>query len=776
MSSFSEIFGGSNIYPSQPTYLLLNPLTADIILDWPIEQSMAGNNVVADIIDVNATSAGLTISLSNAMEVSTGYTALFNNIGADTFTVLDSSGDTLASIASGTVWQIYLSDNTTTQGTWRVFQFGAGASSANAAALAGAGLIAITTTLNQNYVVNAQNANYNFVATDRAKAVEWTGGTGTGTLPTTPTIAAGWFTIVKNSGSGIWTLSVSGGADIDGSPSLALNPEQSCFLIFDGANFFTLGLGQQLNSVFDFIQIDLTGDSGNVVLAGAQLNRVSYRFIGALTGNVNIIVPNTVQQYWVDNETTGAFSLTVKTAAGTGIAVAQGSRNILYSDGTNVLVAVTFGSTGFPNGSAGSPSIFFTSDPGTGFFLASAGNLGLSTEGVERLGVDATGRFTMLAPTTNTEPTLLINGATVSGQPAIVQITTPFSSTGASPTLSLVSTAGNGFASLSLAGNNGAIGTNDLALFQNGANTTGNLINRGNAALNFGTNDIINMSLESSGGLFVDTPATANETLFLQPGNAQTTLVSQAASGQFAGLFQNTGGTAGILGIQDGQTGTRVWQLRSGGVAPGDFDIFDQTAGHSVLTFDTTGNATFLTGTTTSANQFKQTTALTNPTIGAVIVEDVALDGLFQSISFSNFQAQLPFAPLASPAFSGVPTAPTATVGTSTTQLATTAFANPSTNAATVGHAELPGGVILNWGNVTAGSGNNPIQVAIVFDKAYTTACFGVFPTAIKTLTPIATIPADFANTITLTGANIIIDNESGNPSPYNANWFAIGI
>ncbi|KAB0594332.1 hypothetical protein [Cupriavidus gilardii] len=41
------------------------------------------------------------------------------------------------------------------------------------------------------------------------------------------------------------------------------------------------------------------------------------------------------------NKTTGAFSLTVKTAAGTGIVVAQGKNTELVCDGTNVLEAKT---------------------------------------------------------------------------------------------------------------------------------------------------------------------------------------------------------------------------------------------------------------------------------------------------------------------------------------------------------------------------------------------------------------------------------------------------
>jgi hypothetical protein len=346
--SYSDVFGGSNIYPSQPSYLLLSPLAANVILDWPIEQSIAGNLTVADIIDVNAT-AVVSIQLSDATQVSTGYTALFNNIGADTFTVLNSQGGVLATITSGTVWQLYLSDNTTAAGTWRVFQFGAGVSQANAAALAGAGLIAITTTLNQNYITQPKAANYAAIVADRSTLLEWTGGNGTLSLPGAGTVPSGWFVAAKNSGSGVWTVSVATGADVDGETTLALDPEQSCFLIFDGTNYATLGLGVALNSIFNFISISLTGVASPLTLSGPQLNRISYEFTGVLTANMVIVVPNTVQQYWVNNQTTGAFTLTVETPTPGGtVQVAQGTSNILYSDGTNVIAAVSTAGISFP--------------------------------------------------------------------------------------------------------------------------------------------------------------------------------------------------------------------------------------------------------------------------------------------------------------------------------------------------------------------------------------------------------------------------------------------
>lgn len=496
--NFTALFGGNNIGVAQPSFLSLNPLAASVILGWPIEQSFATPSA-AVIIEVSATVPALTIKLSDATQNTPGYAMLFNNVGANTFTVLDANGGVIAAIASGTAWEVYLADNSTVAGTYRVFQFGAGASNANAAALAGAGLIAITTTLNENIAVNVQNANYVSVVNDRATCIEWTGGNGTITLASALTVTSGWFVLVKNAGSGIWTASAPGGQTIDAGPSLALSPGQSCWLISDGANFFTLGLGQKINSIFDFIQIDLTGANGNVVLAGVQLNRVSYRFTGALAGNVNIIVPNTVQQYWVDNESTGAFTLTVKTAAGAGIAVGQGSRNILYSDSANVTNAVTFGSTGFTNGTVGSPSIFFTASPATGFYSPGADQLAATTAGAQRLLIDATGHIALAGATTNAAPTLTVNGQTIVGG-VVQRIISPFSSGAATPLLHLQSAAVGGFVTLSLSANNGVAGAADLSLFQNGASGEGQLLNRhATGHLKLGANSVIGIDIDQTG-------------------------------------------------------------------------------------------------------------------------------------------------------------------------------------------------------------------------------------------------------------------------------------
>jgi hypothetical protein len=74
----------------------------------------------------------------------------------------------------------------------------------------------------------------------------------------------------------------------------------------------------------------------NVTLTAAEVDNGILEFNGALTANISVIVPNASGNWTVLNRTSGAFTLTVKTAAGTGIVVAQGKQQELSCDGTNV--------------------------------------------------------------------------------------------------------------------------------------------------------------------------------------------------------------------------------------------------------------------------------------------------------------------------------------------------------------------------------------------------------------------------------------------------------
>lgn len=87
-------------------------------------------------------------------------------------------------------------------------------------------------------------------------------------------------------------------------------------------------------------------------------------FTGALTANRNIIVPTAKKTYVLVNGTTGGFSLTLKTAAGTGVAVSGSTPRILRCDGTNVvdLFTVPNLSTITPNAQTGTTYTYVNAD------------------------------------------------------------------------------------------------------------------------------------------------------------------------------------------------------------------------------------------------------------------------------------------------------------------------------------------------------------------------------------------------------------------------------
>jgi hypothetical protein len=340
MPIYTDVFGGANIYPSEISYSAI-VLSADVVLSWP-EETSTNDNLATRIIDVTASAAGFNIFLPDAAKSGTGNTILFNNQGAYTFTVKDADGVQVGTIDAGTLWQIYLTDNTTTAGTWQLLQYGSTVSIANASALAGTGIVAVGALLSQSVPITSFNSDYTAGVSDRARMYNWTGAGGTLTLPDPVTTGTNWFMYLRNSGTGAIVADAPGTTTINDTSFLSFQPGESAIIATDGANFFTIGLGQSATFAFDYTVIAV-GGTGNYTLSGSELNRVSYRFTGVKTGNRVIIVPATVQQYWVDNETTGSYTFTVKTAAGTGVVVADGERAILYSDGTNVLRADTAG-------------------------------------------------------------------------------------------------------------------------------------------------------------------------------------------------------------------------------------------------------------------------------------------------------------------------------------------------------------------------------------------------------------------------------------------------
>jgi hypothetical protein len=336
MSSYTDIFGGSTVQPADVSYRAI-ALSASVTLVWPIAYDDT-TDVVARINDVTPTTTGFTITMPDATQVSPGQDALFANLGADTFTILASDGSTISAVTTGVVLYIYLTDNSTAVGTWQVTTFASTTTTANAATLAGYGLTAITTTLNQDAPVLTKTTGFTVDATYRAQLALWTGGTDTAALPAAATAGDGFFFLVANRGSGILTIDPSGAELIDGATTKDINATESAIIITDGSAWYSVGYGRSFSSGFTRLVKSVAGAS-DVTLTTVEATYIVQEYTGALTANINVIVPTAVGQFWVYNNTSGAYTLTVKTTAGTGIAVTQGNREILYCDGTNVVVA-----------------------------------------------------------------------------------------------------------------------------------------------------------------------------------------------------------------------------------------------------------------------------------------------------------------------------------------------------------------------------------------------------------------------------------------------------
>lgn len=338
--SYTSVFGGTTIYPSDVSYLALT-LDADTPLEWPLENSGA-TPPAARIIDVTAT-GNYSVIMPNATQTGAGQTILFNNLAASssTFTVKDFAGNVIATVPVGEQWQIYLAATTTAAGTWRVFEYGGsgGGGTVQPSALAGYGLTVTGNTLSQSSpVATFSTSPRSALDTDRARVLVWTGtGTGTLNLPSAVAVGNNYFLSVRNSGGGDLTVDPASTQTVDGLLTLTLRPGESTSLITDGLAWYTLGLGQKAVFAFDYTSISVTG--GNYTLAGSELNRIAYKFVGTLTSDQYIIVPSTIQQYWVDNATSGAYNLYLQTSGGTPVSVGQGTRGIYYCNGTNVVDA-----------------------------------------------------------------------------------------------------------------------------------------------------------------------------------------------------------------------------------------------------------------------------------------------------------------------------------------------------------------------------------------------------------------------------------------------------
>lgn len=390
--SYTSPFTGNVVQPTDVSYRSI-ALTATSQLEWPINGT-ATDNPAARIMEVSTSSSSYYLLMPPASQASVGQDALIRNTGAVALTVKSyGNASTIVTIAAGEAQYIYITNNATTTGTWGIIAYGIGSSGADAATLAGYGLLAVGSTLNQSQPVTTFSSNYAALSSDRANTYVWSSGAGTFTLPLASTVGNNWFVQIRNSGTGALTVACSGSDTINGSSSIAFQPTDSAIIVCSGSSFFTVGLGK--STQFAFTQLSKAVTTGTYTLTAAEASNVIQKYTGALTGNVTIIVPPTIQVYYIVNATTGAFTLTLTTGLGSSAVLTTGNQATLVCDSVNLYNANTIlagaSTVSLTNGSVGSPSLNFATEATTGLYHAAAGEVNTSILGVLRHTISATG-------------------------------------------------------------------------------------------------------------------------------------------------------------------------------------------------------------------------------------------------------------------------------------------------------------------------------------------------------------------------------------------------
>jgi len=395
MPSYVSPFTGDVVQQTDVTYYSLD-FSANTQLYWP--SVLNGTQVPASrIMDCTPSGASLTVFLPDASQGSNGIDILFRNFGSQTFYVAQYGGSGSVSIAPGTAKYFYLSNNSTQAGVWQNLTFGTGTSAADAATLAGAGLAAISGQLAVTQDVLASSSSPTINDASRAKTYVWTGGNGTFVLPDTTTLSAGWWIGFRNNGTGTLAIGTTGGALVNDTTNVTINPGNSGFIFFQesAGEFYTIGLQTPTNVTFTSAVYDVDNIIGPTLslVTFAPIIQTYVSLSGTRITNLNVILPATTALYILINDTTTVlyditFSISGSIAAPT--VLAPGSIITALSDGNQLIILSQNSSTYFygADGSSVLPSFSFLTDTSTGLYLPAAGVLGITANGVNMMTID----------------------------------------------------------------------------------------------------------------------------------------------------------------------------------------------------------------------------------------------------------------------------------------------------------------------------------------------------------------------------------------------------
>jgi hypothetical protein len=297
--------------------------------------------------------------------------------------------------------------------------------------------------------------------------------------------------------------------------------------------------------------------------------------VGNLTATREMVVPTIEKQYLVHNNTSGGQSITVKTAAGTGITVPNGAKAHLYVNGVNVIDAVTHFSAltlgaALPVASGGTG---VTSSTGTGSNVLSNSptlvtpNLGTPSTLV---GTNITGTAAGLTAGTVTTNANLTGMVTSVGNATTVvtnaNLTGMVTSVGNAASLGSFTSANLAAALTDETGSGAAVfATSPTLVTPNlGTPASGTLTNATGLPIDGGTTGILPVARGGSG---TDTPALVQGSNITITGTWPNQTISAPAPG--LGTVTSVGGTGTVNGISLSGTVTSSGNLTLGGTLSG---------------------------------------------------------------------------------------------------------------------------------------------------------------------------------------------------------------
>lgn len=270
-----------------------------------------------------------------------------------------------------------------------------------------------------------------------------------------------------------------------------------------------------------------------------------------------------------------------------------------------------------------------------------------------------------------------------------------------------------------------------------------------------------------------------------QTSGAFTTTVVTTAPGSVGVVIPQGGFSApmGVYSIDDGNLYPTV--------APFGFSISVAPTVNSIVQRSNAGYvlATYF-NTSAGADNLTPTTVFTNSGDGYIrqnTLTNFESFLLLQGIGGQVTNGQVPYSVvqqwvstfLNNPALTGVPTVPTAAQGTSTTQAASTAFANPASSATSPGYIQFANGWVLNFGRATATGVSSPTDVNVAFAKPFTTVFLAGFVTTRRSVAVNgqAASGSNFVSNEGLSGMTVTIDvgNPGGAANTASGYWWALG-